>query len=116
VPDLPAIVRDARPGVDRRLTVSAAVTAASELGVELLEHLRGDLPYRHVAERGFDRAADVATVAIERRLLGLVRTQPRLQGLPERDTGTDVALLVDLAHETTADPLRFASVGVESVR
>jgi hypothetical protein len=63
-----------------------------------------------VSQRRLDRAADVAAVAVKRRLLGLVRAEPRLEGCAERCAGADVALLVDLSHQSSTDALGFTLV------
>ena len=111
VADLVALVRERGAVVDGRLAVATAVTAAAEIGIELLQHLRCDLGDGDGAESGLDRAPDVAAVPVERGLFGLVRPQPVVEGRAERRLGPRVALLVDLTEKPREDLLRLALVG-----
>jgi hypothetical protein len=72
-------VRRAGTVVDSRLTVATLMPAPPEVGIELLEHLRGDSRQRNRPESRLDRPLDVAAVPVEGGLLGLVRAQPRVQ-------------------------------------
>lgn len=60
-----ALVIGGRAVVDGRLTTATPMPAATQVGVELFEDLRGDLHDRDVAKRRLDRAANVAAVAVE---------------------------------------------------
>jgi hypothetical protein len=89
----------------------ATRAASPQLGVELLQQLRGHLTDRLVTERRIEVHAGVLLVARPSGLLDLVRPQPRLHRRPEGRLGLGVLLLVDLGGEPAQDATRFGLVG-----
>jgi len=111
VADDTALVFDGRPVVDGRLAVAAPVPAPPEVGVEPFQQLRRHLADQYSAECGLDRASDVAAVAVERRLLDLVRLEPSLQRCTERGPRLRVAPVVDLREELRPHALGLGRAG-----
>jgi hypothetical protein len=86
-------------------------SAPAQLGVEVLQHLGGDLAHRHVAERGLDVLADVGLVALPGVVLDLVYPQPGVQRGTEGRSGPGLLLGVDLGPQAGQDPLGLGLVG-----
>jgi len=99
-----------RAVVDSWLAVVAPMTAATQLGIELLEHLRRDLGQRHSRQSRLDRPPKVATVTVERGLLGLVSTQPGVERFAEGSARFRSALVVNLRNQALTDPLGLGCV------
>ncbi|MDQ2706440.1 MAG: hypothetical protein M3Z25_01840 [Actinomycetota bacterium] len=94
--------------VDDRLAVSAAVAAAAQLGVELLEYLDGDVAYRRAAEGWAYVALDHAPVALARRVLDLVDGELFVDRRAQVRPSAVVGLGIDLREQPGADLLGLA--------
>jgi len=76
--DHTALVRLVRSVVHGGTAITAGSTP-SQLGVEILQHLRRDLADGHLAERRLDLLPGVGLVPLPGVLLDLVHPQPRIQ-------------------------------------
>lgn len=106
--DGPALVRAVDSVVHGRLAV-AVLSATSKLCVELLEHARGDLRYRHTAEQWIDVVPDVALVGPSGGLLDLQKPEPVGQCYAQGRFRSGASLLVDLDEQPIEDAAKAAS-------